>query len=225
MSLQHPKPVMAKTQMAKTTASSKMHKPRNSKPQFGVTNSKVGATRNALVKSQLRHKAPLTIQNFQSRLAPASMKTDLDLYSANPQPNGKMSVKPTPKLMQAIKNLGPDSKPIQAKLVRRESEGDMDTSSYESDSSGTTLSIGSLLRPYATINNQRFAKDKATDNSLQWDVSSLMQKVNIDLSKIPEKTPSGSLDFPGVPVWFPLKIKRVLKDKGFPDALPFKVSS
>lgn len=194
------------TETSKIATKPKMHTSPNTKPQVGA---------GSLVKSpRLHFKDPPTIQQSKSHLAPTSTKMDVGLYKSNPGSNRKVSIKPTPKLIQAIESLGPDSKPIQVKLVRRESEGDEDTSSYESDSSGGTLAMRERGSP----------KAKGENNGLKADIAALLQKANIDLSQIPEKKASVETDFSGIPEWFPLKIKRILKDDGFPDALPFKAS-
>jgi hypothetical protein len=149
------------------------------------------------------------------------MKPNIDLCNSEPQPDRKVSVKPTPKLMQAFQNLGPESKPLHVKLVRRESERDEDTSEYESNSGGDTLSDESIAK---TKGRGYPATSVTTVNAAgEFDLSSLLQKANIDLSQIPKQKVEETLDFSGIPVWFPLKIKRILKDDGFPDALPFKV--
>ena len=180
------------------------------------------------VKPQLpRSSTPLTIQLTRLQPSSISMKPNTDLCNSEPQSAGKVSVKPTPELMQAVQNLGPDSKPLNVKLIRREIEHDEDTSSYESDSSGDTLSDESPSRPNikkkgaGSLGNSGFAMNKVK----KIDLSSIFQKANIDLSKIPKQKVEEPFDFSGIPVWFPLKIKRILKDDGFPDALPFKVGN
>jgi hypothetical protein len=218
-------PVAAPT---KTTTSSYIQNRRRSQSQAGANNYKVEAARNAKAKTQPRHlRAPLASHLLRSQLTSISTKSNGDVCNADSQPNRKVSVKPTPKLLEAIHSLGPESNPLQVKLVRRESEADEDTSSYESDSSGGTLSAGSPLRPNAKTNGRggTDTNSAAGNNTSMIDLTSLLKKRKICLSQIPEAKVADPLDFPGIPVWFPIKIKRILKDDGFPDALPFKVGN
>ena len=211
---------------AKIAASSKVHKALDPIPQVGSSNSKAVEVRGDTVNTQLlRSGSPLAIQLAESQPSSVSMKPNTDVCTSEARPGRKVSVKPTPKLMQAVQNLGPDSKRLHVKLVRRESEGNEDTSSYESDSSGNTLSGEYLLGPNAKAKAGSCpgSSDSAVNKVKKFDLSSFLQNANIDLSKIPKQEVEESLDFSGIPVWFPLKIKRILKDDGFPDALPFKV--
>lgn len=116
--------------------------------------------------------------------------------------------------MQAVQNRKPGSKLLRVKIVRR--DGDEDTSEYESDASNSTLSTKS---PCPKV------QDMAAKNRPKINISSLLHQGELDMSQIPEQGAVPESDFTGIPEWFPLKIKRILKDKGFPDALPFKAST
>jgi hypothetical protein len=211
---------------AKIAADPKRHRLMSPKPRVGANSPEVGPAEDDTAKTQCDHFfSPLANQHPRSQLDSISMKPNIDLCNSEPQLDRKVSVKPTPKLMQAFQNLGPESKPLHVKLVRRESERDEDTSEYESNSGGDTLSDESPLRSIPkTKGRDHPATSVTTVNAAgNFDLSSLLQKANIDLSQIAKQKVEETVDFSGIPVWFPLKIKRILKDDGFPDALPFKV--
>ena len=204
---------------AKITTNSKMKKPLVSEAEVGGSLYKAGAKKSAGVMNQVYLSGSRsTLQLSRSQPAPDSTRTKTAVCNSGPPSNRKVFAKPTHRLMEAVQNRGLASKPFQVKLVRREAQDDEDTSSYESDSSGSTLSVESPL-------NQK-PNNAAINKAPKIDISSLMQDGTINMSQMPEQKvadPSDFPDFPGVPIWFPVKIKRILKDDGFPDALPFKV--
>ena len=205
---------------AKITTNAKMEKAlaSASKSKAEASGYKAGAETNAGVTNQVfLSGSRSTLQLSRSQPGSDPMKTNTDACNSGSPSNRKVFAKPTLKLMEAVQNRGFDSKPLQVKLVRREGQDDEDTTSYESDSSGSTLSVESPLH--------QKANDTVVNNVPKVDISSLLQDGTINMSQMPEKKVADPADFPGVPIWFPVKIKRILKDDGFPDALPFKVST
>lgn len=204
----------------KITANTKTYKPPSSKSKTRAKGSQVPGARNALPTARLLHfNTSPTMRGSRSPPAPTSMPAHVTLRTSGSQRSNKMTIMPTPKLIQAIQNLGTMSKPLQVKVIKRNSERDEDTSSYESDSSGDTMSMGSPLRPNI--------KSKGRDGTHANDMAdiSLPPQEAINASQVLRHQAAVASEFPGVPIWFPVKIKRILVDEGCPNALPFKVSN
>lgn len=150
-------------------------------------------------------------------LQPATMpeEEDIGLCGPSPQINRKLFATPTTKLLRAIQDRSNETGSIHVKLVRREE--DEDTSSYESDSSRETV----LVEPQMLPSSKKVKPP--TNKTPKIDISAFLEQGLININQIPQKQPVDESDVTGIPAWFPVKIKRILKDTGFPDALPFKV--
>lgn len=204
---------------ARNRAKRKIYKSPSSKAQPHAEDPKVRGLKNALPTARvLQFNAPHTAQGSRSPPAPSLMAAHATFASPDSKGGNKMTIMPTPKLIQAIQNLGPTSKPLQVKVINRNSERDEDTSSYESDSSGDTVSMGSPLR----CNTKSKGRSGAPAISTA-DISNPPQEAT-NASQILKHQTAMASEFPGVPIWFPVKIKRILVDEGCPNALPFKVS-
>jgi hypothetical protein len=193
---------------------SKIRKDLASNSRVGAIQTEVEAKTAGVTNLGLDSGTRPTLQLARSQPSSITMKTNANLLEPSPQVERKLFAKPTGKLMEAVQNREPGSKPLQVKLVRRDS--DEDTSEYESACSNGTISAES---PCPT------AQDLTVKNRPKIDLSSLLEQGKLDMSQIPEKKAVPELDFTGIPAWFPLKIKRLLKDRGFPDAIPFKAST
>jgi hypothetical protein len=192
------------------------------KPQLGRENSKAPAVGDDLPNRKILHSnSPSTIRG--STHASPALNANITLRLPDSLLNNEVSIKPTPKLIQAIQNLGPVSKPLQVKLVKRESVVDEDTSSYESDSSDDVHSTDFRSHPNIKPKVCPPSNDVAIYNAPNG-TKGYLQKTKKDPSQPPRQKVTEISELQGVPLWFPAKIKMILQDGGCPHALPFNVS-
>jgi hypothetical protein len=192
------------------------------KPQMGRDNSKAPAVRDDLSNMKILHSSSSSTIRGSTHTSPA-LQPNITLRLPDSLLNNEVSLKPTPKLIQAIQNPGPLSKPLQVKLVKRESGMDEDTSSYESDSSDDVHSTDFRSHPNIKPTGRTPSNDLAIYNAPNG-AKCYLQKMKNDQSQLPEQKVTEMSELQGVPLWFPARIKLILKDDGCPHALPFKVS-
>lgn len=121
--------------------------------RVGVTQPEVQAKTAGVTNLGLNSGTRPTLQLARSQPSSITMKTNVDLLESSPQVERKLFAKPTGKLMEAVQNREPGSKPLQVKFVRRDS--DEDTSEYESACSNGTISAESPCpkAQYLAVNN------------------------------------------------------------------------
>jgi hypothetical protein len=109
--------------------------------------------------------------------------------------------------------------------MMQEREDSEDTISYKSDSddySDTDQTMIKQIMPKGQVYTH--TNDMAVSYAPNFKFP-FPQKIDISPHKPSMDHTTDVPDLPGVPRWFPARIKRILNDDGCPDALPFKVSN